>query len=234
MKKIFVTALLLTAATPAFAQAGPVPAPYEEEAPMPAPEDGRKFGGLRIEAQLGIENAQLSETDYSGYPAIEYVDDLFTGAAYGGEVGFDIPVSDSMTVGPYVSYQLSNSETCEGPYADGGFNIAYCITSKSNLSVGARIAGGRGDGELYLTLGYDVYDLDLTGTITPVGAPQNAQAFASTDARKGGSIGFGYNHNLNRNFYLGGGLHISGYGDFEDSGAALIRGQARLNLGARF
>jgi outer membrane immunogenic protein len=227
--KYLIAALAVLSSTQAFAQDA-------EQGPQPsfenAPEEPGKIGGFRTELQLGFENAQLSESEGSGFNRVEYIDDLYTGAAYGGEIGYDFAVSKTMTVGPYVSYQLSNSKKCEGPINDAGVNISYCLKSKSNMSVGARLAGGTGKGEAFLTLGYDVYDLDFAVDAAVPGRP--VSRFESNKNRKGGSVGFGYNHTIKNNIYIGGALHISGYGEFEESGASLIRGQARLNLGVRF
>ena len=226
MKKLFVTALLLTAATPAFAQAGPVPAPYEEEAEAPA------IGGLRIEAHVGMEKPNLNEEDANN----TYVIPLSSSFAYGGEIGYDIPVSDSATVGPYVSYDLSSSEECDSTndFVNGvPYTVAICSKSKSNLSVGVRGALVMGRGEIYLGLGYDMYDLDYTEDYTPVTTGPDLD-FSSTKTRGGLGVSLGYNHQLNNTLYLGLGMKVSEFGNFEGTDWNLQRFQGHVNIGARF
>ncbi len=225
MKKLIVTALLLTAATPAFAQAGPAPAPYDEEV---APE----IGGLRIEAHVGMEKPNLNEEDAN----FTYAIPLSSSFAYGGEIGYDIPVSDAATVGPYVSYDLSSSEECDRERDSIGgavYDIDICTKSKSNLSVGVRGALVMGRGEIYLGLGYDMYDLDYTEDYTPVTTGANLD-FASTDARGGIGVSLGYNHQLNNTLYLGLGMKVSEFGNFEGTDWNLQRFQGHVNIGARF
>src|SRR5687768_14234846 len=74
------------------------------------------IGGFRIEAHVGIERPNLNE----GSGGVTYVAKLGSAFAYGAEIGYDIPVSDSFTVGPYASYDLANSDICDSGTVPGG------------------------------------------------------------------------------------------------------------------
>lgn len=215
MRNILFAALVL-GATPAFADEGT---------------DGdAKIGGMRIEAHAGIERPNLSDTQ-SG---TTYVDSLGSGFVYGAEVGYDVKVSNTVTVGPYVSFDAGGANKCE-TYTDPGVNGTACFKSNSDLSIGLRGAARLGSrGELYLGVGYDIYDTDFT--VVERSTVNNAVVFnyASPDSRKGVGISFGYNHNVSKNMYLGLGMRVSELGDFEGTGFKLQRFQGHAALGFRF
>jgi outer membrane immunogenic protein len=211
MKLVFFAAALLSS-TSAFAQ----------------DEAGDKIGGFRVEGHLGIERPNLNERD----GGTTYVAELGSSVAYGAEIGYDIPVSATVTVGPYVSYDLSDSEKCESGILSASTRFNACFTSKSDLSVGVRGAVTTGKGEVYGGLGYDVADVDLNIVLTPtVGAPTT---IASTKSRKGVGISFGYNHTVAKNIYLGLGMRVSEFGTFENTDSKLQRFQGHVNVGFRF
>jgi opacity protein-like surface antigen len=198
-------------------------------------ETSEKIGGLRVEARVGIERPNLNDTEGGR----TYVAKLSSSFAYGLEAGYDVPVSKSITVGPYVSYDKSSSKKCEqGNDNISGTQVRYnlCTKSKSDLSFGVR-GGFRtgGKGELYLGLGYDIYNFDLTEELRPVALP-NAAPFIISDTkkRKGVGVSFGYNHNIGKNVYAGLGFRVSEFGSFVNSEFSLQRTQGQINLGARF
>jgi outer membrane immunogenic protein len=218
MKKIlFMTALAVS--TPVFAQ----------------DEASDKIGGLRVEGHLGIERPNLNETE----GGVDYVAKLSSSFAYGAEIGYDIPVSSKATVGPYVSYDLSSSKKCETASDLIGntiYNYNLCTKSKSDLSIGVRGGLKTGSkGEVFLGLGYDVYDFDLREDLVPASTPNAAPiVFEDTKSRKGIGISFGYNHNISKNIYLGLGMRVSEFGDFAGSDFNLQRFQGHVNIGTRF
>jgi len=213
MRKVLFVALAL-AATPACAD-----------------ESGEdKIGGMRIEVHAGIERPNLSDTQ----GGTTYVASLGSGFVYGAEVGYDVKVSDTVTVGPYVSFDAGGADKCEN-YTDPGVNGTVCFKSQSGLSVGVRGAIRAGSkAELYLGLGYDVYDTDFT--IVERNSVTNAIVFnyANPGNRKGLGVSFGGNYNLSKHMYIGLGMRVSELGDFEGSGFKLQRFQGHATLGLRF
>jgi outer membrane immunogenic protein len=194
-------------------------------------EESREIGGFRAELHAGIERPNLNEREGN----TTYVAKLSSSVAYGGEIGYDIPVSANATVGPYVSFDLSNSDKCESGSAGIGRNLDICFKSKSNLSAGVRGAFAAGEkGELYLTVGYDKYDYDYVEVLRAV--PSNAVlgTYSNLKGDDGIGIGFGYNHMLGKNVYAGLGLRISEMGNFEDSDWNLQRAQGHATIGFRF
>ncbi|MBX9643350.1 MAG: autotransporter outer membrane beta-barrel domain-containing protein [Novosphingobium sp.] len=209
MRRLLFAAFVL-GATPAFADGG----------------DEAKVGGMRIEVHAGIERPNLSDTQ----GGTTYVASL----VYGAEIGYDVKVSEKVTVGPYLSFDAGGANKCEN-YTISGVNGQVCFKSKSNLSVGLRGAARLGSKtELYLGLGYDMFDTDFT--IVERNSVTNAVVFnyAATENRKGIGVSFGGNYDLSRNMYIGLGMRVSELGDFEGTGFKLQRFQGHATLGFRF
>lgn len=203
-------AALMFSATPAMAQ------------------DAADIGGFRVEARVGIERPNLNERD----GGTTYVAKLGSSVAFGGEVGYDVPVSETVTVGPYFSYDRSSSEKCESGTLNPTTRFDACFKSKSDLSAGVRAAVSTGKGEVYGGLGYDIADIDLNIVLIPtVGARTNV---GSTGSRKGVGISLGYNHTIGSKAYVGIGFRVSEFGKFENTDSKLQRFQGQLNLGYRF
>lgn len=187
------------------------------------------IGGFRIEAHAGIERPNLSE----GSGGVTYVAKLGSAFAYGGEIGYDIPVSGSFTVGPYVSYDMAGSDICDTGTVPAG-NITICFDAKSNISGGLRGAIATGtSGELYASLGYAKYDYDYSEVVRN-GLNQVVGTYASTDGDEGIDVGFGYNHMISGNVYAGLGMRVTELGHFEGTSVSLQRFQGQVNLGVRF
>lgn len=213
MRRLLFAAFVL-GATPAFADDG----------------DEAKVGGMRIEVHAGIERPNLSDTQ----GGTTYVASLGSGFIYGAEIGYDVKVSETVTVGPYLSFDAGGANKCE-TYTDPGVNGQVCFKSKSNLSVGLRGAARLGSKtELYLGLGYDMFDTDFT--IVERNSVTNAVVFnyAANENRKGIGVSFGGNYDLSRNMYIGLGMRVSELGDFEGTGFKLQRFQGHATLGFRF
>lgn len=187
------------------------------------------IGGFRVEVHAGIERPNLNEED-SG---VTYVAKLGSALAYGAEIGYDVPVSDRFTVGPYVSYDLANSDICDSASVPGG-NVDVCFDAKSNISGGLRGAAAVGtNGELYASLGYAKYAYNYS-EILRNGQNQIVSAYANGDGAEGIDVGFGYNHMISGNVYAGVGMRITELGDFEGTSVNLQRFQGQVNLGLRF
>lgn len=214
MRKILFAALVLGAA-PAYAQEG-------DEA------EG-KIGGARIEVRAGIERPSLSET----VDGTEYVASLGSGLVYGGEIGYDIPVSSSVTVGPYIGIDGGGADKCESYVPDFGGTGTVCFKGKSNVSGGVRVAYATPKSEFYLGLGYSSYSVDFT---IQERNPANVLVFnyVNTKARGGLDVALGANFNISKRAYLGAGMKVGEFGDFEGSGFKLQRFQGHVALGMRF
>jgi outer membrane immunogenic protein len=230
--KYFIAALAVLSSSTAFAQdadqgsnQGPTPSVYQDE------EENIGIGGFRAEIRGGIERPNLSVTD----GGTNYVAKLGSSVAYGGEIGYDIPVSKNTTVGPYVSYDLANSDICDSVNPFANERLEICFKAKSNFSVGVRAGFATGPkGELNLSIGYDKYNYDYSEVLTAV--PSNAvlggYSFSGDDGGIG--VGFGYNHMIAKNAYIGAGAHITEAGKFQGSDLSLQRFQGHLNIGLRF
>jgi outer membrane immunogenic protein len=214
MRKILFAALILGAA-PAYAQDGD-----EAEA---------QIGGARIEVRAGIERPNLSDTQ----GGTEYVASLGTGLVYGGEIGYDIPVSKNVTVGPYIGIDGGGADKCESYVPAGGGNGTVCFKGKSNVSGGIRVAYVSPKTELYLGLGYSSYSTDFT-----IQERNTANVlvfnYASTGARGGLDVALGANFNVSKRAYVGIGMKIGQFGEFEGSGFNLQRAQVHAAVGMRF
>ncbi|MFM5916584.1 MAG: autotransporter outer membrane beta-barrel domain-containing protein [Novosphingobium sp.] len=211
MRNILFAALVL-GATPAFAD-----------------ETDSDIGGMRIEAHAGIERPNLNTTQ----AGTTYVASLGSGFVYGGEVGYDVKVSNTITVGPYVSFDAGGANKCEN-YTDPGVNGVVCFKSKSDLSMGLRGAARFGKGELYVGVGYDIFSTDFS--VVERSTVNNAVTFSYTnpDSRKGIGISFGGNYDVAKNMYVGLGMRVSELGDFENTGFKLQRFQGHATVGFRF
>lgn len=193
--KLFVAAAMLAAvvAQPAFAQ---------DEAPSSFRD------GLRIEARAVYETPTIS--------SVAEDDDIYklgSAVAFGGELGFDIAVSDQLVVGPYATYEISSVKNCE----DGA-----CVQAEDNYAIGVHaglVAGD--DGTIYLKLGYS--SLGLKASVGSASNTERGNGF-------GGAIG--YEHLLTRNIYARAEIGYADNGDIW--GYNFQRRHAGLALGARF
>lgn len=188
-----------------------------------------KIGGARIEVRAGIERPNLSDTQ-SG---TTYVDTLGSGLTYGGEVGYDIPVGKSFTVGPYVGIDAGGADKCE-TYTDVGINGTACFKSNTNLTAGVRVAYATPKTELYLGLGYDSYNVDFS--IREVSNPGGLPVFSydKNGSRGGLDVSLGANFTVSKHAYIGLGMKVGEMGDFENTGFNLQRFQGHVALGMRF
>lgn len=190
MRTIIVSALALAAATPAAAQTNT---------------DTNSFDGFRAEARLGYETPTVSG-DGDIYK-------LGSAVSYGGEVGFDIAVSPTVTVGPYVSYEESSVEL------EDDLN-SVAIEVGRNYQVGGRVGIGLGGLVGYAKLGYSNIKLSLEGT---------SSDYSDTQGGIGG--GLGVEGNFGKSTYWGLEGNYSDFGKFE--GINLQRRQVAVKVGIR-
>ncbi|MFM5955260.1 MAG: outer membrane beta-barrel protein [Novosphingobium sp.] len=123
--------------------------------PALAQDEGVKMSGLRVEARLGWETPTVS--DGSVYK-------LGNSVSAGAEIGYDVKVSNTVTVGPYFTYDYASAETCDG--------AGNCLGSDGNWVAGARLGFNVGErAQIYVKGGYDQFRLKAaipgaTGTET--------------------------------------------------------------------
>jgi outer membrane immunogenic protein len=188
---MIVSAIALVAATPAAAQTN---------------SDTNSFDGFRAEARLGYETPTVSG-DGDIYK-------LGSAVSYGGEVGFDIAVSPTVTVGPFVSYEESSVELEDETTTES-------IEVGRNYQVGGRIGLGLGGFVGYAKLGYSNIKLSLEG----------AGALNYSDTKGGFGGGLGIEGNFGKNAYYGFEGNYSDFGKFE--GINLQRRQVAAKVGFR-
>jgi len=195
MKRIVIAAVLsLGVAQPAFAQDGEAAA-------------GSK-AGFRIEGRAVLETPTVSNLDDD-----DNVYKLGSAVAFGGEVGFDLAVSDTVVLGPYATYEFSTVENCEA---------GDCVSATDNYAIGLHGGVTVGSvGLVYAKLGY-----------ASLGLEADIGALEVSDRGGGVQGAIGYEHGFGRNFY--GRVEI-GYADNGDIfGIDFQRRHAGVALGARF
>ncbi|WP_271078948.1 outer membrane beta-barrel protein [Aurantiacibacter sp. MUD61] len=189
-KMILAVVLGAAVSTPAFAQ------------------DGGPRDGLRIEARATYETPTVS--------SVIEEDDVFkigSAFAFGGELGYDVAVSNAVTVGPYVQYEVSGVESCDGEfclsgedYIEGGLSVGYAVGTS---------------GAIYGKLGYGEFTLEATDGVDSVSESGGGVAFA-----------LGYEQGFGENFF---GRVEGGYADVgELFGLNVQRRHFGVTLGARF
>ena len=142
MKKFALAAVLCAAvSTPAFAQ-------YTDEV-----EDSTAQDGLRIEARATYETPTIS--------SVVEEDDVYklgSAFAFGGEIGYDVAVGDTVVVGPYGQYEVSNVESSED-----GFTFRTTDYFEAGLHVGVSTgANSQFFGKVgYANLGFESRGLNL-------------------------------------------------------------------------
>ena len=170
--------------------------------------------GLRIEGRVWYERI--------GDPEDDVIYELGNGVAYGGEIGYDIAVSDTVTVGPFVGYDISSVEEC-----DAGF----CVSSKGYFSAGLQVGFATGgNGQAYLKGGYSQMTIDAVGPLDDgMGGTINID-----DSQTGGGyeFAFGYEQGFGENFYARGEVGVGTVSDIY--GFDFQRTHIGVALGARF
>jgi outer membrane immunogenic protein len=164
-----------------------------------------KTSGLRIEARLGWETPTVS--DGAVYK-------LGQSVSVGGEVGYDLPVSEKVTVGPYFTYDYASTENCDG--------LGNCLGSDGNWIAGARVGVNVGaKAQVYAKIGYDQFRLK---------ASIPGASGVETLSGVGGSLGADFN--LSRSTYAGFELNYADLGDF--AGINFQRRHVAAKVGMRF
>lgn len=165
------------------------------------------FDGLRAELRLGYETPTVSG-DGDVYK-------IGSAVSYGGELGFDIAASNKVTVGPYVNYEFSGVELCNG---------ATCLKVQSNWSAGGRIGVAVSEKvALYGKVGYA--SLSLKGSVGNT---------SGTDSKGGVYGALGAELSVAKKAYVNFELAYSDHGALYNTGFNLQRRQASVGFGFRF
>lgn len=165
------------------------------------------FDGLRVEARLGYETPTISG-DNDVYK-------IGSAVSYGGEIGFDLAVSRKVTVGPFVNYEFSGVELCDG----GG-----CLKVDSNLAAGLRVGVEVSPKvAIYGKLGYDQLRLKAT-----------SGGFSGTDDKGGVYGALGAEFTVSKQAYVNIEMAYADLGDFYQTGYFLQRRQVAAGVGFRF
>ena len=163
MKKFGFVAILVAAfSTPAFAQDS---------------DDSNARDGIRIEARATYETPTIS--------SVIDDDDVFklgSAFAFGGEIGFDLAVSDNLVVGPYGQYEVSTVESSEE-----GFTIRTTDYIEAGLHVGYAISDS---GQVYGKIGYANLGFETEG-----------QGLDTTEDGSGFAFALGYEFGFGENAY---------------------------------
>ena len=165
--------------------------------------------GLRVEARAVYETPTVSDID-------DEDDDVYklgSAVAFGGEVGFDIAVSSSVVVGPYLTFEKSSVKASDG---------ADYLKVKDNLAAGLHIGYAVGSkGQIYGKLGYAKLRLEA-----------QVGALRATESGSGVQGAIGYEHGFGDKFYV---RAEAGYGDNgRIGGIKFQRRHIGVGMGVRF
>ena len=201
MKKLLLAAVLCAAvSTPAFAQDG----------------DASSKEGLRVEGRVMWENLNDPVDD------LGIVFEFGSGVSYGGEIGYDIAVSESVVVGPYANYELSSIEECD---------FDFCVGSGGYWAAGIQVGLVVGDsGMAYLKGGYGQQTIDAAGPVEV--APGVFENIEDSESGGGYNFALGYEQGFGDTFY--GRAEVSISESYDIFGFDIQRGALGISLGARF
>lgn len=172
--------------------------------------------GLRIEGRVVYE--RINDPDEANN--INY--ELGSGVGFGGEIGYDVAVSDSIVVGPFASYEFSTVEECD---------LDLCVESGGYFAAGLHVGFATGtNSQVYGKLAYSQLEVAVEGSFD--------DGFGNTvfvdESETGGGVQFaiGYEQGFGESAYgrieIGSGVNSDIYG-FE-----FQRTHVGAAVGARF
>ncbi|WP_374413100.1 outer membrane beta-barrel protein [Novosphingobium colocasiae] len=171
---------------------------------QPAMADDFKSAGFRLEARIGWETPTVSDGD---------VYKIGQSVSFGGEAGYDVPLSNKVVVGPFVNYEYADSKTCEG---------GVCLGSDGNLAAGGRIGVNLGARtQLYGKVAYDSFRLKAS-----IGGDSGTKTLTGVQ----GAIGIDYA--LSKSTYIGFEADYADLGSY--AGVNFQRRHVALTGGVRF
>lgn len=173
--------------------------------------------GLRIEGRAMFESISDPEEDE------DIVYELGQAVSFGGEVGYDIAVSDNVTVGPFVTYEKSGVESC----SDGD---AFCVRANDFLAIGAQVGFGGLTSQFYAKAAYTRLSVEAEGVIDDgFGQPFAVDEEVTGD---GFQIAVGYEFGFGDNLY--GRAEVAAGENYNIFDLDFQRVTAGVALGARF
>ncbi len=172
--------------------------------------------GLRFEGRAFYERIDDPELDLG----ITY--EFGSGVGAGFEAGYDIPVGETVTVGPYFTYDFSSLETCDA---------GDCFAAPEYWAAGVQVGLATGkSGLLFGKIGYGQQTVTVEGTYDdPVFGPLTID---ERDSFGGYNFAVGYEHGFGETLYARGEFGVSE--SYDVYGFDLQRGLVALSLGARF
>lgn len=167
----------------------------------------QEFKGARIEARIGYETPTVTVDD------VKDVYKIGSAASFGGEVGYDLAVSNKVTLGAYGTFETSGVSLCD---------TGTCIDVEHNIGAGGRIGFELSPkAQLYGKLGYA--NMKITASDSGV---------SGSDSADGVQGAIGIQVALKRRFYAGMEINYGDYGKFY--GINLQRRQLAGMVGVRF
>ena len=175
--------------------------------------------GVRIEGRVLYERLDDPVLD----EGVTY--EFGNGIGFGVEAGYDFPVGETITAGPYFTYDFSSLETCEDN---------ACFAAPEYWAAGLQVGFATGEsGLLYGKLGYGQQTVTLQGTIDdPFDPFAPPLVFDERETKGGYNFAFGYEHGFGETIYARGEFGVSE--SYDIYGFDLQRGLFALSLGARF
>lgn len=163
------------------------------------------FDGVRAEARIGYETPTVSDDG-----------DVFkigSAVSYGAEIGYDARLGSRVVAGPYVAYEFSSVDLCDG---------TDCLSEDGTLGAGVRVGVGISQRTMiYGKLGYARIRFTATsGTVTD----------SESDGGVQGAIGV--NVNFGQHVYGMAEINYADFGRF--AGINLQRRHVAVGVGVRF
>ena len=215
MKKILIALATAGAFVPAAAHAqDDYENGYEEGGDYLTPAEYKS--GPRVEGRVFYERLDDPVLD----EGVSY--EFGNGFGVGVEAGYDIPVGETVTVGPYFTYDFSDLETCEE---------GVCFAAPEYWAAGLQVGFATGStGLLYGKVGYGQQTVTLEGVYDdPDFGPVT---FDERESFGGYNFAFGYEHGFTDTVYARGEFGVSE--SYDVYGFDLQRGLFALAVGARF
>jgi outer membrane immunogenic protein len=163
------------------------------------------FAGPRLEARIGWETPTISG-DGDVYK-------IGSAVSFGGEVGYDIAAGSKVTVGPYLAYEFSSVDLCDG---------GDCLSVEGNLGAGARIGFALSPkAAVYGKIGY-----------AKIGIEASSGTVSASDSKGGVQGALGTEFAIGKVVYASVEASYADYGKFY--GINLQRRHVAAGLGIRF
>lgn len=178
------TALLF--ASPAFAQ------DYDNDGPLPdTPAD--VFSGPHIELGVGLDH--LGFKDYKDIDATQTIDAHKTGLSYGGAIGYDLPLTEHITLGVEFGVSTTTNKYTNTGLTSGNFNVAQ-VNAGHDISFGARLGYAFNmKTQVFAKLAYTNTHFGVTGT-------DGSEVLYEGISANGARLGIGIEHHLTRAIYV--------------------------------